>query len=190
MKTKHMCLSCGKLFGKEPQVKIHLNVHYGDNIYNCRFCEKVFASYNAFEEHVKSHSEEYKFNCKFCHTSFINRNVMVTHQRSCSFNTESTPEGDNPDQGSNSSSPPEKKIKLVLNGDDLKDFIKAKDEEMLYQQQSQSSTTLTIVPVLNNNEAIDDNGVVKQVVRKRAPIFPFEPEDHYIPDNTSNNITT
>ena len=186
MKTKHMCLSCGKLFGKEPQVKIHLNVHYGDNIYNCRFCEKVFASYNAFEEHVKSHSEEYKFNCKFCHTSFINRNVMVTHQRSCSFNTESTPEGDNPE--SNSSSPPEKKIKLVLNGDDLKDFIKAKDEEMLYQQQSQSSTTLTIVPVLNNNEAIDDNGVVKQVVRKRAPIFPFEPEDHYIPDNNSNNI--
>ena len=74
------------------------------------------------------------------------------------------------------------------NGDDLKDFIKAKDEEMLYQQQSQSSTTLTIVPVLNNNEAIDDNGVVKQVVRKRAPIFPFEPEDHYIPDNNSNNI--
>ena len=30
--------------------------------------------------------------------------------------------------------------------------------------------------------------VVKQVVRKRAPIFPFEPEDHYVPDNNSNNI--
>ncbi len=48
-KTKFMCLSCGKMFGKEPQVKIHLNVHYGDNIYNCRFCEKVFANYSAFE---------------------------------------------------------------------------------------------------------------------------------------------
>ena len=48
-KTKSMCLSCGKTFNKEPQVKIHLNVHNGDNIYNCRFCEKVFANYSAFE---------------------------------------------------------------------------------------------------------------------------------------------
>ena len=48
-KTKFMCMSCGKMFGKEQQVKIHLNVHYGDNIYNCRFCEKVFANYNTFE---------------------------------------------------------------------------------------------------------------------------------------------
>ena len=49
MKTKFMCLSCGKMFVKEQQVKIHLNVHYGDNIYNCRFCEKVFANYATFE---------------------------------------------------------------------------------------------------------------------------------------------
>lgn len=48
-RIKFMCLSCGKSFTKEPQVKIHLNVHYGDNIYNCRFCEKVFANYQAFE---------------------------------------------------------------------------------------------------------------------------------------------
>ena len=48
-KTKFMCLSCGKMFGKEQQVKIHLNVHYGDNIYNCRFCEKIFANYATFE---------------------------------------------------------------------------------------------------------------------------------------------
>ena len=48
-KTKFTCLSCGKMFGKEGQVKIHLNVHYGDNIYNCRFCEKVFANYMTFE---------------------------------------------------------------------------------------------------------------------------------------------
>ena len=48
-RTKSMCLSCGKTFNKEPQVKIHLNVHNGDNIYNCRFCEKIFANYSGFE---------------------------------------------------------------------------------------------------------------------------------------------
>lgn len=51
-KTKYMCLSCGKMFGKDQQVKIHLNVHYGDNIYNCRFCEKVFANYSNFEVRI------------------------------------------------------------------------------------------------------------------------------------------
>ena len=52
MRLKYMCMSCGKMFGKEQPVKIHLNVHYGDNIYNCRFCEKVFANYSAFEVSV------------------------------------------------------------------------------------------------------------------------------------------
>ena len=40
------------------------------------------------------------------------------------------------------------------------------------------------------DESIGSNGnsVLKTVVRKRAPVFPFEPEDHYVPDNNSNNI--
>ena len=48
-KSKSMCLSCGKCFGKEAQVKIHLNVHFGDNIYTCRFCEKVFTNFPVFD---------------------------------------------------------------------------------------------------------------------------------------------
>ena len=48
-KIRSMCLSCGKTFGKVEQVKIHLNVHYGDNIYTCRFCEKVFTNFTVFD---------------------------------------------------------------------------------------------------------------------------------------------
>ena len=42
----------------------------------------------------------------------------------------------------------------------------------------------------SDEDSIAGNGnlAIKQVVRKRAPIFPFEPEDHYVPDNNSNNI--
>ena len=47
----------------------------------------------------------------------------------------------------------------------------------------------------NNDSSADESvgssnssSVVKTVVRKRAPVFPFEPEDHYVPDNNSNNI--
>ena len=108
---------------------------------------------------------------------------MVTHQRTCSFNTEANTEEDS-EPSIISSSPPEKKIKLVLNGEDLKDFIKAKDAEMEMQNNTPTLTIMPVSPVMNNNES----GVVKQIVRKRAPIFPFEPEDHYIPDNNSNNI--
>ena len=39
-----------------------------------------------------------------------------------------------------------------------------------------------------NGGNMNQNSLIKQVVRKRAPIFPFEPEDHYVPDNNSNNI--
>ena len=110
---------------------------------------------------------------------------MVTHQRTCSFNTEVNNEEDS-EPTIISSSPPEKKIKLVLNGEDLKDFIKAKDAEMQMQNNTPTLTIMPVSPIMNNNES--NNGVVKQIVRKRAPIFPFEPEDHYIPDNNSNNI--
>ena len=48
-RTRAMCLSCGKTFAKVEQVKIHLNVHYGDNIYTCRFCEKVFTNFTVFD---------------------------------------------------------------------------------------------------------------------------------------------
>ena len=53
-KTRSMCLSCGKTFGKVEQVKIHLNVHYGDNIYTCRFCEKVFTNFTVFDVSIKN----------------------------------------------------------------------------------------------------------------------------------------
>ena len=47
-KSRNMCLTCGKTFAKQEQVKIHLNVHFGDNIYTCRFCEKVFTNFPVF----------------------------------------------------------------------------------------------------------------------------------------------
>ena len=88
-----------------------------------------------------------------------------------------------------------------------KTLISAKDEE---SGQNGEPPQITVLPVMaagsnNNNfsaespisisefsdeDSIAGNGnlAIKQVVRKRAPIFPFEPEDHYVPDNNSNNI--
>ena len=188
---------------------------------------------------MKTHSEEYKFNCKFCNASFINRNVMVTHQRTCPFSTDETngssqelsggvhSSGPTPTgslqitpvlkTSSNGTSPPEKRMKVVLSGLKLKTFIENQTNGNSKPLSGFTSATveppqITVLPVMtsgNSNlssaasECIsgdsDDSssgslhkagggGMMKQVVRKRAPIFPFEPEDHYVPDNNSNNI--
>ena len=46
---------------------------------------------------------------------------------------------------------------------------------------------------MENGKSIETEGSmalasIKPVVRKRAPIFPFEASDHYVPDNNSNNV--
>ena len=136
-------------------------------------------------------------------------------------------------------------FKVVLNSDEIKSLIDAKDEEIKQQEQAvkqavqtqqlacitdtkrqkvgndvtqspivivsaATSTTLNVNPTVTNDEdddiaevEVDDyskliNGSrresndsfsgIKPVVRKRAPIFPFEAEDHYVPDNNSNNV--
>lgn len=199
-RVKFMCLSCGKMFGREQQVKIHLNVHYGDNIYNCRFCEKVFANFNAFEEHVKTHSEEYRFNCKSCNVAFMNRNVMISHQKTCRTTNNTTTSSTTEEE---TTSVPEKKFKVVLSSDEIKDLIRAKDEEIQRQEAAAAMTDpckdskRRIIPTFKahfaspthtSSSTTSEETVIKPVVRKRAPIFPFDPEDHYVPDNNSNNI--
>ena len=188
-----------------------------------------------FQEHVKSHSEEYKFQCKFCNASFINRNVMVSHQKDCEFSTDSpketqedisaqitkrpglqitpviTPVSNHSPQNQLNLSPNDppaaKRMKIVLNGESLKEFVMArKDEQMTLDPPQMTVLPFQRAAVFQNNnnnnsghqpntaataDSPDNNyasGVIKHVVRKRAPIFPFEPEDHYVPDNNSNNI--
>ncbi|CAB4067214.1 KRAB [Lepeophtheirus salmonis] len=72
-RLKAMCLFCGKIFASESQVKIHINIHYDENIYNCRFCEKVFSDFKNFELHIKTHSEEFKYSCRYCENAFMSR---------------------------------------------------------------------------------------------------------------------
>ena len=143
-------------------------------------------------------------------------------------------------------------FKVVLNSEEIKSLIDAKDEEIKKQEaavkqavQNQqrstinqakkrrlssghanaitqsplvivsaaTSTTLNVNPTVSldndeddddiaeiemqdssnrsSKESEEDNGSfnsIKPVVRKRAPIFPFEASDHYVPDNNSNNV--
>ena len=212
--------------------------------------------------HIKTHSEEYKFNCKYCNAAFMNRNVMVSHQKACSkavqlpaatMVQQLTTIGANNTVVISESGITGKRpyFKVVLNSEEIKSLIDAKDEEIKLQEaavkqavQNQqtstinntkkrrlsvpaneitqspivivsaaTSTTLNVNPTVTGNDEDDDiaevdiddspivgHGVdeenegngsctsIKPVVRKRAPIFPFEASDHYVPDNNSNNV--
>ena len=204
---------------------------------SCKPCLNLAAI--TLQEHVKTHSEEYKFNCKFCNNAFMNRNVMVSHQKTCHLNSEATM----PLSTSTTSPttlnvvlsptdvslqpPPEKRSKLVLNSDEIKNLIMAKDEEIRKQEEAnrnrisaELAAKISTVPVptsvpmvtiptsilmqeqpdikhesidadvndddddMYDDDVDDEEGVdplenslkpnLKPVVRKRAPVFPFE----------------
>merc|ERR1712062_203700 len=143
-------------------------------------------------------------------------------------------------------------FRVVLNSDEIKSLIDAKDQEIKIQEAAvkhvvqnnqqmvseakkprlstslgnneqsamvivseATTTTLNVNPTVTTNTSHDDDiaeveiqepmernsnedknevegaatlGGIKPVVRKRAPIFPFEASDHYVPDNNSNNV--
>ena len=190
---------------------------------------------------------------------------MVSHQKACSKAAQA-PAATMVQQAtssatrivSHSSGIGEKRplFKVVLNSDEIKNLIAAKDEEIRKQEEAvkhvvqiqqsvtkkrriattarlqgnigsitqanvgeqspivivsaATSTTLNVNPVTQvtgedddeyeadditeveiDDEQLNDSstgGSIKPVVRKRAPIFPFEAEDHYVPDNNSNNV--
>ena len=202
----------------------------------------------------------------------MNRNVMVSHQKACikaaqNSSTEASSSSllqqlgtvsatnnqtvllSSGNQTINNKRP---YFKVVLNSDEIKSLIDAKDQEIKIQEAAvkqvvqnshhiaseakkpklsstnnisdsaamvivseATTTTLNVNPTVNANSAQDDDiaevevqqpikrkssegnmeseasatlGGIKPVVRKRAPIFPFEASDHYVPDNNSNNV--
>lgn len=54
-KPKFVCLSCGKWFPREQQIKIHYNVHFGEKVYECNLkgCNMKFAHLAVFESHLE-----------------------------------------------------------------------------------------------------------------------------------------
>ena len=78
---------------------------------------------------------------------------------------------------------------MVLSSDEIKNLIRAKDEEIkqLETVAPNNGTTVATAVIVAQPSAVHGSEI-KASIRKRAPVFPFEPEDHYVPDNNSNNV--
>jgi hypothetical protein len=47
-------VDCGKHYTTSYNVRMHRNIHIGNNLYNCKFCNKEFSHKHVWEVRSKS----------------------------------------------------------------------------------------------------------------------------------------
>lgn len=80
------CEICGKSFARLAYLQLHVQVHSGERIYNCKFCSQGFDSEYAYKQHMKTHPENQRskkgFHCQLCDKSFEEPSNLIAHYRS------------------------------------------------------------------------------------------------------------
>lgn len=56
---KHKCRFCGKVFGKDSALQIHLRSHTGERPYKCNVCGNRFSTRGNLKVHFERHKERY-----------------------------------------------------------------------------------------------------------------------------------
>ena len=76
------CEICGKSFARLAYLQLHVQVHSGASVYNCKVCSQGFDSENAYKQHMKTHPKSKKsFHCQLCDTSFEAPSNLIAHYR-------------------------------------------------------------------------------------------------------------
>lgn len=83
------CELCSKVFARLSYLETHVQVHSGDNLFNCRFCGSGFEDEYNYRNHVKIHPEytnkgrrAMSYTCQACNVSFHQPNELMVHYRS------------------------------------------------------------------------------------------------------------
>lgn len=77
-REKFYCPICGKHYDKTFE-QVHVQMHNGEEKFNCQICNKVFANLENLKMHSKAHQEQRNVNtflympcCSFCTRNFTN----------------------------------------------------------------------------------------------------------------------
>jgi hypothetical protein len=80
------CEICGKSFARLAYLQLHVQIHSGDSVYNCKFCSQGFDSEYAYKQHMKTHPENQRnkkgFHCQLCDKTFEEPADLIAHYRS------------------------------------------------------------------------------------------------------------
>ena len=86
---RYICLVCEKMYTSRYNIRMHMNLHTGNNVHTCQFCGRKFAHKHVFESHVRTHTGERPFACEKCDRRFGDRSNCSSHMKRCiGVNTE------------------------------------------------------------------------------------------------------
>ena len=104
--NRYICLVCDKMYTSRYNIRMHMNLHSGNNVHKCSYCGRHFAHKHVFESHVRTHTGERPFSCGKCDRRFGDRSNCSSHRKRCTgVNTAPTPP-DSPVQPPAASSSP------------------------------------------------------------------------------------
>ena len=109
---RYICLVCEKVYTSRYNIRMHMNLHTGNNVHTCEHCNRKFAHKHVYESHVRTHTGERPFACEKCSRRFGDRSNCASHMKRCIGNTpEETERGESINIAPNVSITPIKRVK-------------------------------------------------------------------------------
>ena len=81
--NRYICLVCDKMYTSRYNIRMHMNLHSGNNVHKCSYCGRHFAHKHVYESHLRTHTGERPFSCGKCDRRFGDRSNCTSHRKRC-----------------------------------------------------------------------------------------------------------
>lgn len=96
--NRYICLVCDKMYTSRYNIRMHMNLHSGNNVHKCSYCGRHFAHKHVYESHVRTHTGERPFSCGKCDRKFGDRSNCTSHRKRCNGLSNVPTPPDSPEQ--------------------------------------------------------------------------------------------
>ena len=96
--NRYICLVCDKMYTSRYNIRMHMNLHSGNNVHKCSYCGRHFAHKHVYESHLRTHTGERPFSCGKCDRKFGDRSNCSSHRKRCNGLSNVPTPPDSPEQ--------------------------------------------------------------------------------------------